>query len=92
MNERLHDMTPNRISLDNKEFFLKRYNKQIILFTLNMCELKISKKVYISVEIKFRVSEWLLFNTNSAIFQREQVNVLWYDDDDDVGFVLDQHA
>ena len=54
-----------------------------------MCELKISKKVYISVEIKFRASERLLFNTNSAIFQREQVKVLWYDD---VGVVLDQHA
>ena len=40
-----------------------------------------------------RVSEWLLFNANSAIFQlswREQVNFEW--DDDEVRFVLDQHA
>jgi hypothetical protein len=40
------------------------------------------------------VSEWLLFSANSAIFQlykkREQVNVQW--DDDEVRFVLDQHA
>jgi hypothetical protein len=32
----------------------------------------------------------LLFNANSAIFQREQVNFQW--DDDDVRFVLDTHA
>ena len=40
-----------------------------------------------------RVSEWLLFNANSAIFQlswREQVNFEW--DDDEVRFVLHQHA
>jgi hypothetical protein len=41
-----------------------------------------------------RVSEWLLFNANSAIFPiiswREQVNFQW--DDDEVRFVLDQHA
>jgi hypothetical protein len=40
------------------------------------------------------VSEWLLFNANSAIFQlykkREQVNVQW--DDDEVRFVLVQYA
>ena len=40
------------------------------------------------------MSEWLLFNANSAIFQlykkREQVNVQW--NDDEVRFVLDQHA
>ena len=40
------------------------------------------------------MSEWLLFNANSAamfaaISWREQVNVQW---DDDVHFVLDQHA
>ena len=33
------------------------------------------------------VSEWLLFNANSAIFQ---LNFQW--DDDEVRFVLDQHA
>jgi hypothetical protein len=33
------------------------------------------------------VSEWLLFNANSW---REQVNFQW--DDDEVGFVLDQHT
>jgi hypothetical protein len=42
-----------------------------------------------------RVSEWMLFNANSAIFQiyhsKEQVNFQW-DDDDEVRFVLDQHA
>ena len=40
------------------------------------------------------MSEWLLFNANSAIFcyisWREQVNFQW--DDDEVRFVLDQHA
>ena len=40
------------------------------------------------------VSEWLLFNANSAIFSaiswREQVNFQW--NDDEVHFVLDQHA
>jgi hypothetical protein len=39
------------------------------------------------------VSERLLLNANSAIFQqykREQVNFQW--DDDEIRFVLDQHA
>ena len=40
------------------------------------------------------VSEWLLFTANSAILSatlwREQVNYQW--DDDEVRFVLDQHA
>jgi hypothetical protein len=36
------------------------------------------------------VSEWLLFNANSAISWREQVN--FQEDDDEVPFVLDQHA
>jgi hypothetical protein len=42
------------------------------------------------------MSEWLLFNANSAIFLlynvswREQINFQW--DDDEVRFVLDQHA
>jgi len=36
------------------------------------------------------MSEWLLFNANSAIFQLYQVNFQW--DDDEVHFVLDQHA
>ena len=36
------------------------------------------------------VSEWLLFNTNSAILWREQVNLQWGDDEE--CFVLDQHA
>ena len=39
-------------------------------------------------------SEWLLHNANSAIFAakswREQVNFQW--DDDEIHFVLDQHA
>jgi hypothetical protein len=34
------------------------------------------------------LSERLLFNTNSAILWREQVNYQW----DDVCFILDQHA
>ena len=42
----------------------------------------------------FGVSEWLLFNANSAICSaiswREQVNFQW--NDDEVCFVLDQHA
>ena len=37
-----------------------------------------------------RVSEWLLFNAISAILWREQVHFQW--DDDEVRFVLDQHA
>jgi hypothetical protein len=40
------------------------------------------------------MSEWLLFNANSAIIQlyhlREQVNFQW--NDDEGRFVLDQHA
>ena len=36
------------------------------------------------------LSEWLLFNSNSVIFQLYQVNFQW--DDDEVRFVLDQHA
>ena len=37
------------------------------------------------------MSEWLLFNANfSVISWREQVHDQW--DDDEVGFVLDQHA
>jgi hypothetical protein len=37
------------------------------------------------------VSEWLLFNVNSAVISwREHVNFQW--DDDEVHFVLDQHA
>jgi hypothetical protein len=34
--------------------------------------------------------EWLLFNANSAISCREQVNYQW--DDDEVRFILDQQA
>ena len=37
----------------------------------------------------YQVSAWLLFNANSAISWREQVNFQW--DEDDVCFVLDQH-
>ena len=40
------------------------------------------------IRIKW-VSEWLLFNANSAISWREQVYFQW---DDEVRFVLDQHA
>ena len=40
------------------------------------------------------MSEWLILNANSAIFLaiswREQVNFQW--DDDEILFVLDQHA
>ena len=36
------------------------------------------------------MSEWLLLNANSAISWREQVN--FQKDDDEVRFVLDQHA
>ena len=36
------------------------------------------------------MSEWLLFNESLAISWREQVNFQW--DDDEVRFVLDQHA
>ena len=38
----------------------------------------------------FRKSEWLLFNANSAISWREQVNFQWKDDE--IRFVLDQHV
>ena len=41
-----------------------------------------------------RVREWLLLNATSAIFstisRREQVNFQW--DDDEIRFVLDEHA
>jgi hypothetical protein len=61
----------------------------------------ISYTMYISVITLFDerfyqtvVSRWLFLNANSAIFSaiswREQVNFQW--DDDDVWFVLDQHA
>ena len=41
--------------------------------------------------VKEEVGEWLLFNANfSAISWRKQVYFQWYDDD--VCFVLDQHA
>ena len=40
--------------------------------------------------IYFSVIEWLLFNANSAISWRELVNIQW--NDDEVCFVLDQHA
>ena len=36
------------------------------------------------------ISKWLLFSANSAISWREQVN--FQSDDDDVRFILDQHA
>ena len=40
------------------------------------------------------VSEWLLLNANSAIFQlyhgKDKLNFQW--DDDEVRFVLDQHT
>ena len=36
------------------------------------------------------MSDWLLLYVNSAILQLEQVNFQW--DDDEVRFVLDQHA
>ena len=41
------------------------------------------------------VSEWLLFNANSATFQLchgENKLIFKWDDDDEVRFVLDQHA
>jgi hypothetical protein len=40
-----------------------------------------------------KISEWLLFNANTAIFSYvmgEQVNFQW--NDDEVHFALDQHA
>ena len=36
------------------------------------------------------MSDWLLLYVNSAMLQLEQVNFQW--DDDEVRFVLDQHA
>jgi hypothetical protein len=52
-------------------------------------ERKRNKKEYYEMEW---VSEWLLFNVNnfSAISWLEQVTFQWYDDE--VSFVLDQHA
>jgi hypothetical protein len=51
------------------------------------------KKFYRNL-FTIRVSEWLLFNTNSAIFSaiswQKQVNFQW--DDEKVHFVLNQHA
>ena len=37
-----------------------------------------------------QMSEWLLFNSNSAIIQLYHYNFQW--DDDEVRFVLDQYA
>ena len=39
-----------------------------------------------------RVSEWLLFNAKSAIFQLYHVKNKLIDDDVEVRFVLDQHT
>ena len=40
------------------------------------------------------MSEWLLFNANSAIFQlyHGENKLIFHWDDDDVHFVQDQHA
>jgi hypothetical protein len=41
------------------------------------------------------MNKWLLFNTNSAIVQLyhgENMLHFWWDDDEDVCFVLDQNA
>ena len=48
----------------------------------------------LSVWLQIIVSEWLVFDANSAIFQlyhgKEQVTFIW--DDGEVHFILDQHA
>ena len=80
----IHDshVTGNRVSSD-----LPRRGEEV----RDLILIRLSK-----VKAPFQVSEWLLFNTNSAIFQlynvswREQVNFQW--DDDVFRFVLDQHA
>ena len=44
---------------------------------------------------KKHMSEWLLFNANSAFFQLyhgENKLIVQWNDDDEVRFVLDQHA
>ena len=69
--------------------------KQIeFLFYIHWCDIpKVDELNYLG-EGSMEVREWLLFNANSAIFQflslREKVNFQW--DDDEVRFVLDQHA
>ena len=54
----------------------------------------LKKTIYDSNVANEWVSEWLLFSANSAIFSaiswREQANFQW--DDDEIRFVLDQHA
>jgi len=53
------------------------------------------QKIFSNLTIEW-VSEWVIdvsrqFSNRSAISWREQVNFQW-DDDDEVRFVLDQHA
>jgi hypothetical protein len=62
--------------------------------TVNNYNIRSTNKNRLSTTCIEWVSEWVLFNANSAIFSaiswREQVNFQW--DDDEVRFVLDQHA
>jgi hypothetical protein len=49
--------------------------------------------IFFKLNLICGVSEWLLFNANSAIFQLHHgENKLIFNDDDEVHFVLDQHA
>jgi len=63
-----------------------------LLIAFNM--LMLTKFALLISIMLFWVSEWLLFNANSAIFSAiswpEQINIQW--DDEEVRFVLDQLA
>ena len=67
----------------------------LLVYKINATSIQDKWKIYeIQISVNEWVSEWLLLIANSAIFSamswREPVNFQW--DDDDVRFVLDQHA
>ena len=68
------------------------YYIRVFYYTqLNISSIKVSEDNWVSEW----VSEWLLFNTNEQFFSHTMTRtsyIQWYDDDDDVHFVLQQHA
>jgi len=68
-------------------FLYYAVQKRLSFLTIQASEKKIE---YCTLQRFEWVSEWMLFNANSAISWREQVNFQW--DNDEVRFVLDQHT
>jgi hypothetical protein len=68
---------------DTGEWIHMIFQKKTMIYISNIC-------INIIWKIEFWESEWLLFNANSAIYLQQQFNFQW--DDDEVRFVLDQHA